>query len=110
MSELLISEEKLLEDPPDLWRTKLRSTKDGIDHARQEAHCFSGDVIGVGWGAYAFAHDGYMREQWDDLLPLLSSGRLTPLVSRECRLEDVPDVLRAMESRTQTGKAVAVLG
>lgn len=67
------------------------------------------DVIGVGWGAYAFARDGYMREQWDDLLPLLSSGRLSPLVSRECRLEDVADVLRAMESRTQTGKAVAVL-
>jgi hypothetical protein len=31
------------------------------------------------------------------------------LVSRECRPEDVADVLRAMESRIQTGKAVAVL-
>lgn len=67
------------------------------------------DVIGVGWGAYAFAHDGYMREQWDDLYPLLASGRLAPLVSRECRLDDVPGVLHAMESRTQTGKAVAIL-
>lgn len=49
MSDVLISEENLLEAPPDLWRTKLRSTKDGIDHGGQERHCFADQVIGVGW-------------------------------------------------------------
>lgn len=50
MNEKLISEVDLTSDPPDLWRTKLRSTKDGIVHQSQEEHCFSDNVIGVGWG------------------------------------------------------------
>ena len=53
MNESLIPEEGLTEHPPDLWRTKLRSTKDGIDHSGQEKHCFSDGVVGVGWGIAA---------------------------------------------------------
>lgn len=50
MDRELISEDKLANDPPELWRTKLRSTKDGIVHQSQEDHCFSDNVIGIGWG------------------------------------------------------------
>jgi len=32
-----------------LWRTKLRSTVPGIDHAEQVAHCLDRGLIGIGW-------------------------------------------------------------
>lgn len=32
-----------------LWRTKLRSTLEGIDHAEQVDHCVRGGLIGIGW-------------------------------------------------------------
>jgi hypothetical protein len=35
---------------PVLWRTKLRSTLPGIDHAKQVAHCLQRGVVGIGWG------------------------------------------------------------
>ncbi len=34
---------------PTLWRTKLRSTLRGIDHAAQVDHCVLGGLIGIGW-------------------------------------------------------------
>jgi NADPH2:quinone reductase len=67
------------------------------------------DAIGVGWGAYAMAHDGFMQEQWSEILPLLESKAFTPLVTIESTLETVPAVLQAMHTRTLAGKAVAVL-
>ena len=36
------------------------------------------DVRGVGWGAYAMVRPGYMREQWDALLPMIESGVVDP--------------------------------
>jgi hypothetical protein len=36
-------------EPPVLWRTKLRSTVPGVDHAEQVAHCVDGALIGIGW-------------------------------------------------------------
>lgn len=34
---------------PVLWRTKLRSTLEGVDHAAQVDHCVLGGLIGIGW-------------------------------------------------------------
>jgi hypothetical protein len=34
---------------PVLWRTKLRSTLRGIDHAEQVAHCLENNLVGIGW-------------------------------------------------------------
>ncbi|MCW2962611.1 MAG: hypothetical protein JWM90_2998 [Thermoleophilia bacterium] len=34
----------------DLWRTKLRSVKPGVNHERQVAYCIEREVIGIGWG------------------------------------------------------------
>ena len=38
------------------------------------------DVRGVGWGAYAMVRPGYMRQQWDELLPMMESGVIDPLI------------------------------
>ena len=35
---------------PVLWRTKLRSTLDGVDHTAQVEHCIHNGLIGIGWG------------------------------------------------------------
>ncbi len=40
----------LLENPPTIWRTKLRSRKDDVNHAGQVAHCIEGGRVGIGWG------------------------------------------------------------
>jgi hypothetical protein len=37
-------------DPPIIWRTKLRSLKPGVDHAKQVAYCIDGGRVGIGWG------------------------------------------------------------
>jgi hypothetical protein len=37
-------------DPPTIWRTKLRSLKPGVDHAKQVAYCIDGGRVGIGWG------------------------------------------------------------
>jgi hypothetical protein len=37
-------------DPPIIWRTKLRSLKPGVDHAKQVAYCIDGGLVGIGWG------------------------------------------------------------
>lgn len=44
-----ISEDDLLENPPTMWRTKLRSGRPDVDPAEQEEYCFSRGKIGVGW-------------------------------------------------------------
>jgi hypothetical protein len=37
-------------DPPTIWRTKLRSLKDGVNHHEQVAHNFEDAIVGIGWG------------------------------------------------------------
>ena len=36
-------------DAPVIWRTKLRSTVEGVDHAMQVQHCLDSGLIGIGW-------------------------------------------------------------
>ena len=67
------------------------------------------DVRGVGWGAYAMARQGYMREQWDRLVPMLESGVVDPPIGRTYRLDEVQDALVEMAERRTLGKSVLVL-
>jgi NADPH2:quinone reductase len=67
------------------------------------------DVRGVGWGAYAMARPGFMREQWEALLPLLESGVVDPPVSTTYPLEQVSRALRDLEQRRVLGKTVLTL-
>jgi NADPH2:quinone reductase len=65
-------------------------------------------VVGVGWGAW-WTHPhgpgaGYLREQWDGLLPLLASGAVDPVVGEVRALDEVVEALLAVDQRRATGK------
>src|SRR5215212_4868907 len=47
------------------------------------------DVRGVGWGAYAMVRPGFMRKQWEALLPMIESGVVDPPVGTTYPLEQV---------------------
>jgi len=67
-------------------------------------------VIGVGWGAWWTGRGGpgpaFLRQQWDDLLPLLESGAVDPVIGEVRDLEDVVAALTAVEQRRATGKTL----
>jgi NADPH:quinone reductase len=67
------------------------------------------DVRGVGWGAYAMTRPGFMRRQWDELLPMLESGAVDPPVGTTYPLEEVGRALTDMEQRKVLGKTVLLL-
>ncbi|MGN6251360.1 MAG: NADPH:quinone oxidoreductase family protein [Marmoricola sp.] len=64
------------------------------------------DVRGVGWGAFAMVRPGFMREQWDALVPMMTSGVIDPPLAEVRPLEDFGLVLSDMENRNILGKAV----
>lgn len=65
-------------------------------------------VVGVGWGAWWTGRGGpgpgYLRRQWDDLLPLLESGAIDPVIGEVRELDDVVAALTAVDERRATGK------
>ena len=67
------------------------------------------DVRGVGWGAYAMARPGFMRSQWDALVPMLGSGVVDPPIGATYPLEEMGRALTEMEQRAVLGKTVLTL-
>jgi NADPH:quinone reductase len=67
------------------------------------------DVRGVGWGAFAMTRPGYLRSQWDELLPMLDAGVLDPPVPTTYPLEEVGRALADLEQRAVLGKTVLTL-
>jgi NADPH2:quinone reductase len=67
------------------------------------------DVRGVGWGAYAMARQGFMRGQWDALLPMIESGVVDPPVGTTYPVAEVSRALEDMEQRKVLGKTVLTL-
>ena len=67
------------------------------------------DVRGVGWGAYAMARPGYMRRQWDELLPMMESGVIDPPIGATYPAEDFGRALQDMADRKTLGKSVVSL-
>src|SRR5512139_920071 len=67
------------------------------------------DVRGVGWGAYAMVRPGFMRKQWDALVPMMGSGVLSPPIGTAYPLEEVRQALTDMAERRATGKIVLTL-
>jgi NADPH2:quinone reductase len=63
-------------------------------------------VVGVGWGAYWTRHPGYLHRQWDELLPMIGSGALTPIVGATFPLEQTSAALVQMDGRGALGKIV----
>jgi NADPH2:quinone reductase len=67
------------------------------------------DVRGVGWGAYAMARPGFMRAQWESLLPMISSGVVDPPVATTYPVEEVAAALTDLDERRVRGKTVLTL-
>lgn len=68
------------------------------------------DAVGVLWGPYATAREGFIQRQWQELTTAFERAGIFVELSRVCSLDEVPTVLAAMESRQLDGKAVAVTG
>ena len=64
------------------------------------------DAVGVGWGAWADTHPGYLAQQWADLAPLLASGAVAPPEPVVYPMERAADAIGALENRSATGKVV----
>ncbi|HUR49447.1 MAG TPA: NADPH:quinone oxidoreductase family protein [Acidimicrobiales bacterium] len=67
------------------------------------------EVVGVGWGAMAFREPGFMREQWERMLPLIASGAIDPPLGSAYPLEKAPDALIELDERRATGKVTIEL-
>ena len=68
-------------------------------------------VVGVGWGAFWTRNPEYLQEQWRDLLPLVETGRLSPLLGRTYPLEEAGQALAELDERRARGKVLlAVAG
>jgi NADPH2:quinone reductase len=55
------------------------------------------------------ARPGFMRAQWEALLPMLSSGVVDPPVATTYPLDQVSRALADLEERTALGKVVLTL-
>jgi NADPH:quinone reductase len=64
------------------------------------------DVRGVGWGAYALPRPGFVRGQWDELVPFLESGAIDPPISGTYPLERAGEALARLDDRSVRGKVV----
>lgn len=63
-------------------------------------------VVGVGWGAFWLRDPGYLRTQWEELMPHLESGRLDPPIGGTFPLERAADALNELGERRATGKVL----
>jgi NADPH2:quinone reductase len=63
-------------------------------------------VTGVGWGAWWMTRPDYLQEQWDRLLPHLTSGALDPLVGNTYPLENAVDALLELDERRALAKVL----
>ncbi|MCW2689100.1 MAG: Zn-dependent oxidoreductase, NADPH:quinone reductase [Mycobacterium sp.] len=64
------------------------------------------DTVGVGWGAWASTHPGYLLEQWAELEPLLAAGTVAAPQPEVYPLERAAEAIASLENRTAKGKAV----
>lgn len=64
------------------------------------------DAVGVGWGAWAATHPGYLAEQWAELEPLLASGAVSAPEPVVYPLERAGEAIASLEDRTARGKVV----
>lgn len=64
------------------------------------------DTVGVGWGAWAATHPGYLQEQWAELEPLLAAGLVTAPEPVVYPMERAGDAIASLEDRSARGKVV----
>jgi NADPH2:quinone reductase len=64
------------------------------------------DAVGVGWGAWATSHPGYLSHQWSELQPLLAAGAISPPQPEVYPLQRAAEAIAALENRSAKGKVV----
>ena len=64
------------------------------------------DVRGVGWGAYAMLRPGFMRAQWDRLVPMIEAGAVNPPLGPVRPVDEIGQALADMDARRTLGKSV----
>jgi len=65
-------------------------------------------VVGVDWGAWAFAHPAEQRRLLEELVAMVVAGRLRPPVPARQPLDRAPAVLRAFLDRKMVGRVALV--
>lgn len=65
-------------------------------------------VVGVFWGEHMKRERQLYRQETEELIGQLASGRLKPLISRTYSLDQVPEALADMAGRKVVGKIVVV--
>ncbi|WP_134324209.1 NADPH:quinone oxidoreductase family protein [Cumulibacter soli] len=68
------------------------------------------DVRGVGWGNFAFSKPGYVRKEWDKLVPLMEKGQINPPISATFSIDEVGAAVAGLGTREVLGKNVIVFG
>ncbi|MBE7187717.1 NADPH:quinone oxidoreductase family protein [Jatrophihabitans endophyticus] len=61
-------------------------------------------VVGVGWGAFAMPRPAYLREEWDEMLPVLAG--FEPVIGATYPLADAAQALQAIDERRAVGNVV----
>ena len=61
-------------------------------------------VVGVGWGAFWTKGPVYLRQEWDEMLPLLAG--FEPIVGAIYPLADAAEALKAIDERRAVGNVV----
>lgn len=64
------------------------------------------EVVGVGWGAFALRTPGFLREQWDRLLPHIRSGAIDPPIGGRYSLDRTSEALVELDERKAKGKLI----
>ncbi|WP_067566928.1 NADPH:quinone oxidoreductase family protein [Nocardia acidivorans] len=67
------------------------------------------EVIGAAWGEWVMSHPGYLREQWEQVAPLLANGDIAPPEPVLYSLAHTAEAVSALDKRTATGKVVVTL-
>jgi NADPH:quinone reductase-like Zn-dependent oxidoreductase len=64
-------------------------------------------IVGIHWGAYTIKEPNHIPSVWNDLLKLLSSGKVKPVVYDTIYpFEKLTDGLKALEKRETWGKVI----
>jgi NADPH2:quinone reductase len=67
------------------------------------------DVRGIAWGPYSRLHPQFPGQQWAELLPLVESGALAPVIGAVYPLAETARALADLAQRRLTDKAVLSL-
>jgi NADPH2:quinone reductase len=68
------------------------------------------EIVGAGWGAYAMAKPGYIREVGREIARLVDAGAVRPIVGARFSLQRAGEALALIDGRGATGKVVLELG